>query len=263
MGLLDKLDTIKYGGRKEPLMVRTGIDVLDYRNAKRSADKIIPGLDAGNYTLIIGRSSSGKSTLAIQIANHIAKSFNTEVFHFDFERATSLLRAKNLSEYQDLSDEEFEKKYILYNSDIYQEKVFELMSDIRKAKFNVTEEGKGKKKTKITNEVPEEFLVKNDEGKDTVTPTPMIIDSIVTMYPEEVMSQDTTGEDKMLANRVGKANSEFFQKQLSVIWDANILPLYVNHIRVKIEINAFAKTSALIPFLKQEETLPGKRSNIC
>jgi len=256
MGLKDRLkariEKTTQSSYKEDSVVKTGFDVLDYRNAKILKDGTpSPGIAIGKYCIIIGKSGSGKSTLGIQMIANIAKSIGEEglAYHFDFERATPKERIMILS---GLTEEEFEDMYEIKNTNISSDSIHDTFVNLKREKAGLDEKNKkikGFDKTESLMESPWE------KGKEIIIPTPCLIDSIVTMYPEE-LDTEKVNEDKMQANRVAKGNSEFFQKQLAHIYDANIIPIYVNHIRTKIK-TGYLPVPALLNYLTVDETIPG------
>lgn len=241
------------GKEKDTHVLRSGFDVLDYRNARVSKGRVLPGFELGRYILIVGKSGTGKTTLAQQMLVNISEAFNYEVpiIHNDFERSSSKLRVVNLG--NDLTEELVDTFYQLRNSEISTESNFNAMKEIKNLILGKDSSGKVNKEINT-----DDFLTTNPwTGEKMHYPSLFLTDSVLTMYGEKV-DVDSVGQDGMLANRVAKTNNEFFQKQLGLIFDGNILPVYVNHIRSKIQ-TGMTKEAADINWLKQDETLPGVR----
>jgi len=219
---------------------KTGLDVLDYTNGRKDPEdgEITAGIDGGKICTIIGKSGTGKSTLAIQMATEIVDGYDEgQIVHYDFERATTKNRIQSLSNWD---KEKLKEKYILLKSDIYAETLYKGIKSLAKLKI------KNRDKLELdTGKV-------DDEGNpiSVLPPTVIILDSLAVMSPENVeMESELSGS--MTASSIAKVNTSIFKRIPGFLNDANIILLVVNHITKKIEIG-FAKTKAEINYLKQD-----------
>lgn len=148
---------------------RTGIDIFDYMNGLKRADgSLALGIPGGRAIMDIGESGSGKSTMSIQQACFIANQYeNSDVIHFDFERATSPERVMQLSGW---SEDKFDDKYMILTEEISTEAIYRMAKEVEKTK----------------KELKKDIMVKmgvDKFGKDIMTypPTIILIDSIAMM----------------------------------------------------------------------------------
>src|SRR5699024_7954381 len=104
---------------------------------------------------------------------------------------------------------------------------------------------------------------KDDEGNPIVelVPTVIILDSVASMYSdqnseeEEMSGQMSTTQQAKLNNQTNKRITG-----ASVLSDANIIILAINHVTTKIDVNMFQKTLSDINYLASDESLPGGTS---
>lgn len=229
----------------------TGIDILDYYNGRIEKSKLTVGVDGGRIITVIGKSGSGKSTMALQIALNIVNKYDEgNIIHLDFERSTNLARVKVLSGWD---DDTIEKKYKILSKNIYSESLYKLVKGIDKVKND-----------------PENYdAIKIDTGeKDrngdpiyTLPPTVVLVDSYALMMPQDI-SEEEKLSGSMSASSIAKTNNAVIKRITGPLERGNIILIIINHITKKIEINSFAKTQADINYLKQDESLPGGSSLI-
>lgn len=219
----------------------SGIDVMDYRNGRIEDDEVTVGFDGGKIIAVIGKSGSGKTSLAIKMACSIVEDFEDgAIIHYDFERATNASRIKAISGW---SSETVKKKYKNLNRDIYSESIFQVV--------------KGIDATKNSPEVYDE--IKIDTGKVdkkgnpiyTLPPTVVLIDSWALMMPKDI-SEEEKLSGSMSATSIAKVNNSVIKRIVGPLERGNIILLVINHITQKIEINAFAKSQAQVNYLKQD-----------
>jgi RecA/RadA recombinase len=227
---------------------KTGIDLFDYRNGRLELGEPMIGIDGGKILTIIGKSGTGKSTLAIQIATNIVASYeHSQVIHLDYERATTRARIQQVTRW---SEELIKSKYILMNRQIYSETLYQLVkatAKIKLEKFNELKIPTGK------------F---DDEGNEIfiLPPTVFLVDSWATVVPKEI-SEEAELSGQMAATAIAKTNNAIIKRITGALEEANIILIIVNHITQKIEIGP-VKTQAQLNYLKQDESIPGGTSCI-
>lgn len=229
----------------------TGFTSLDFRNGtsfmgKKDGKPIknyILGLIDGSMNMIVGRSSSGKTTLAMQMAGNIVREFEDGViYHDDIEGGTNYPRRKLLLNF---SDEEMENKYIYRNSGITVENLYQRIKLIYDTKMEHADEltyGTGIYDT-------------NGDEVLKLIPTVYIVDSVAALMPEKYADEDEIS-GQMAATATAKANKAMANRLLQLLKPANIIMIFINHINDDVTTGLFPK-KAMLPFLKQGETLPG------
>jgi len=227
----------------------SGIDIMDYRNGYMDDDGINIGFDGGKLITVIGKSGSGKTSLAIQMACSIVEDYEEgSIIHYDFERATNLARVKAISGWD---KETLKKKYKNLKNNIYSESIYQIVKAIDQLK----NEPSTYEKIKIdTGEV-------DDEGEPiyTLPPTVILLDSWAMMIPKDI-SEEEKLSGQMSATSIARQNNAVIKRILGPMVRGNITLIVINHITTKIEISAFSKTQAAINYLKQDESIPGGSS---
>lgn len=231
----------------------TGLVNLDFRNAMSYNGKkdgkiyknYVLGLTDGSLNMIIGRSNSGKSTLALQIASYIYKSFPSgcvEIYHDDIEGGMNIGRRQSIL---NMTDEEYSRDYRYRHEGITNENVYQTIKMIYETKM----------------EHYDDILYNTGnydlDGKEIMKPYPTIyiVDSAAVLYPEKMIDTDDVS-GSMAQAQVAKANKQLAGTLLQIIKTANIIVIFTNHINDDISINGMPKKPQL-PFLKPGETLPG------
>ncbi len=268
MGLADAVRTVMVneglGEEFIPPVVSSGFDVLDYANGKIAIneddeEEIVVGFDVGKMIMIIGQSGTAKTSLAVQMGKNIIDPFGDLGFvqHQDFERSTSDERIMNL--YGCRTRAELSKKCVHPLKDLNTETTFNLIKRIVDIKTCVLEMKGLRGKARL--EFPNPYMVEhaNDARKMMLVPTPLIIDSLATMMPKSV-DEDGDLAGNMSGAATAKKNTSFFKGLLGDFIDGAILPIIINHITVKININSFIPMAADINYLKQDESLPGGKA---
>ena len=206
------------------------------------------GLTDGSINMLIGESSTGKTSLLITIACNIVKRFATScVFFEQAEVGTNIQRIKHLSGFA--TDEEFSKRFIIRDAGITIESVFERVKMIHDIK--------------VKN--PDSYLY--DTGMVDMRgepifkfePTIVIIDSVKMVLSKKNSEADETTNMTGAAN--AKANSEYYTKMVPLCREANIIMILINHINVDINTGFLPKKSEL-PYLKQGEHISAGRTLI-
>ena len=227
----------------------TGFDVLDYYNGRIENNSIEKGFDAGKIVTFIGKSGTGKTTMAIQAAINIVKKYEESfVVHMDYERATNVARIQSLSGW---SDKEMKNKYMLLNSSLSAESLYSLVKGIAKTKLDPDNYEKIKISTGKVDNFGKEISV--------LPPTVVIVDSWALLAPKDIADESELS-GSMSATAIAKTNNAIIKRLVGPLEQANIILFIINHITQKIEINAFAKTQAQINYLKQDESIPGGTS---
>lgn len=237
------------------VLYSTGFLPLDYLNGVRVKvntpnnsfiyDSI--GLVDGSANSFIGRSGSGKTTIAIQAAANIIRPFKDAVLFFDdIEASSNLSRRELLTKF---TPEELESRVIYRNSAITAENFYERIEFIYDEKMSHKDEY----------EYNTGFLDSRGNPIYKLIPTVYLLDSLAMLTPDKVSESEDLG-GQMSATAMAKTNTAVFKRIIPKLKAANIILLTINHINDKIEINAFSHTKAQIGFLKQGETLPGGKA---
>lgn len=262
MGLLNglmksiKTDTERFGKSETKCTFRTGICSLDFLNAQKikGNDGEISrfyGLNAGAPTMIIGKSGTGKTTIAIQLGYNIIKKYDEgQMYILDFENGTSKERIMQLT---GCSNEYFNEHFDLKQVNIYTETILNLVNDIHEAKMKYAKE----------------LMVDNAEGlKDPETgkiikvlpPTIIMIDSWAMMSPRDFAS---TKEKDFNADthpmKEAKITKAIFKQIVQPCKEANIIILSTNHINDNISTGITPPVS-ILRYLKNTESLPGGKA---
>ena len=238
----------------------TGFLALDYLNGtvvhveseERNFTYNAVGIVDGSANTFIGRSSSGKSTLAIQIAGKIVKPFiknkmDSGIYIDDIEGSLPQVRKEFLL---GLSQEEITDYVEIRNSGITTENLYQRIQAIHDIK--------------VENRKDYEY----DSGLfDTygnrifkLVPTVYIIDSLPMLLPEEVAEKDELS-GSMTASSIAKSNTQLLKKVAQLCKEANIILFTINHILDEIQMG-FIPKAAQISGLKQGERLPGGKAAI-
>ena len=243
---------------------KTGFPSIDYFlgykvNVHNENDEIVDqynsvGISSGCYVTLIGKPSTGKTTIAIQIASNIVRPFESgSVIHYDLEKAMNFTRIQNLSRFSMREIEE--GKYIL-------KKGITSIQDIKSAVMKIYFE-----KTKN----PEKYMYdtgKKDEFGNEIKiyqPTCVIIDSIP-MLSSKMSENDkkdiqklediSSQTDRMrLTAEIGRFYSELQQ----YINEANIIVFSINQIKTNPGMG-IVKSPSEILYLNQDEALPGGKA---
>ena len=121
------------------MMIKTGFDSIDYLNGQitiKDDGTKIPnlGIDAGKIVTIIGKSGSGKSTMALQMAANIIKKYDQgSMFVMDFEQSNTKDRIRNIT---GMSEEYFDEHVTLKQTGISTNSVLRLAMQIKKLQMD-------------------------------------------------------------------------------------------------------------------------------
>lgn len=234
---------------KTSFAFKSGLDILDFKNGKLVTPRghkpyYSTGIEEGSYVMFIGRSGSGKTSLAIQMACNIVRPYeNGEVYLDDVEAATSITRVKQLSGW---SDDEIEEKFIHRNVGITSEEFYRNINKIYKLKMEMKDQ-----LTITTDKV-------DDKGQpiEILEPTVYILDSLAVLSTDAI-SEEEELSGQMSQTAVARANAAIFRRILPKLKQANIILFVINHVNQKVNINPMMPTKAQINYLKQDESIPG------
>lgn len=237
------------------VMYSTGFANLDYLNGykvhikNKNVDEhyTMVGVPDGASIQLIGRSHSGKSSLAIQIASNIIRPFpNACIYHDDIEGGANDHRYEALSGF---SQKRLEDCYSYRNTHITVEGFYERIKSIHDIKIN--DRDSYLYDTGYYNYKGEKIF--------KFEPTVYILDSIPGLMPKDILESDELG-GQMGATSIAKSNTAIFKRIPQLCKDANIILITINHILEDVQINAFVHKKTTLPGLKQGERLPGGRT---
>ena len=206
------------------------------------------GLVDGTSIEIIGRTGSGKTTFAWQVAGYIAHLFpdNVDIFADDIEAGSNMSRREILLKF---AGEDLDNKLIYRNSAVTAETLYIRIHTIYEEKM----------KNKADYEYNTGFLDTKGNPIYKLYPTVYILDSLAMLTTDKLSELDELS-GQMGATSIAKSNTAVFKGIIPKLKAANILLLSINHINDKVEINAFSHTKATIAGLKPNETVPGGKA---
>ena len=203
------------------------------------------GISDGSINMLIGEASTGKTSLLVTIACNIVRSFKTScVFFEQAEVGTNIQRIKNLAGFK--SDEEFNNRFIIRDSGITTESIYERVRTVHDIKV----------------ENPDNYLydtgLKDMAGQEIYKfePTIFIIDSLRMVLSKK--NAESSDVNNMSAAVAAKTNSEYYTKMVPLCREANIIMIIINHITQDINTGFLPKKSEL-PYLRQGEHLGGSK----
>lgn len=227
----------------------TGIKLLDYKLGRRVYPQdhesyCATGIDEGNYIMMIGKSGSGKTTCALQMAINIVKDYqHSQIFHDDLEQATNDARVRAMSKW---SVAEMKQKYIKKTSGITSESFYKRIKYISDTK----------QKLRDQIEIETDKVDLQGNPIKILPPTVFLLDSLPLLVPEKIADEDELS-GQMSQTAVAKANAAIFRRIMPLLKKSNIILIVVNHITQKVEINPMVHTKPQINYLKQDESIPG------
>ena len=168
--------------------------------------------------MCIGKSGTGKSTLAMQIgANIIQRYENGLLYLFDFEQNNTKERFRMVT---GMSEEYYDKHCTILRDGISTESVLRLLSKLKEFKVN------NEKALLVDNENG----IKDESGEivKVLPPTVVVVDSLAMMLPEDNLAEEEI-QGSMAATSIAKVNSQFFKKCVQICNRANIILIFINH----------------------------------
>jgi RecA/RadA recombinase len=242
---------------------KTGFPVLDYylgtkinvfnSDGQLESNYNSLGITAGSINTIIGKTHTGKTSFAIQLASNIVRPFpNGTVIHCDLEGGTNYTRVGVLSKYT--PDEMKDGKYILRQMKCSIEEIKMMISKIYLKKMN--NKSTFQYDTGKVNEFGDKII--------SFEPTCIIIDSVARLssYINEntkdglkSLEEVSTQTDQMrLTAEVGR----FLKESIEMLKAANIILFLINHIKEKPPMGT--PQAPELRYLKQNETLPAGKA---
>ena len=205
------------------------------------------GIVDGSSQMIIGRSGSGKTTVAIQMAANIVRRFpGAVIFYDDIEGGSNATRRELLTQF---SQDEIDERIIYRNAAVSAENFYKRIIAIYDEKLN----------NKADYEYDTGLCDSRGNRIFKLTPTVYILDSLALLTPEKLTEEEELS-GQMSTTGTAKTNTSIFKRIVPKLKAANIILFTINHINDKVEINPFAHTKAQIGYLKQGETLPGGKA---
>lgn len=233
----------------------TGYLNFDFLNGYKTAEKLENGvinpyyslgITDGSYVAFIGNTGTGKTTLVCEMAANIVRPFRSStIFEDSLEAGLTHARRRSLSKF---NEEEYKNRYIIRNTGITAENVYQRIKMIHDMKTSK----------------PEDFLY--DTGRKDLysqpimklEPTVYIIDSIALLMPEKY-----TEEDELKGNSAGAASAltvtNLFKMIFPMLKAANIILFGINHILEDVNMGIMPKKQ-IVPYLKQGERIPKGRT---
>ena len=240
------------------VMYSTGFLSIDYLNGTiihvESKDRNFTynavGIVDGSTNTIIGRSSSGKSTLLDQICGNIIRPFiekgmDANLFIDDIEGSLPQSRKEFLL---GLTEEQVEEFVNFRNSGITSQNVYQRIKSIHDEKV----------KNRSNYEYDTGLYDTQGNRIIKLVPTIYMVDSLPLLLPENLADDDELGTS-MDASSVAKVNTMLFKKISQLCKEANIIFFTINHILDEIQMG-FIPKAAQISGLKQGERLPGGKA---
>lgn len=255
----EKVGKIKDSRMKDETSISTsystGFMPLDFLNGTimhevvdgTSRNYYSTGIPDGSYSMIVGRSGSGKTTFTLQMSGNIVRGFpNSAIYMDSLEGGVMIERAQKLTR---MSPLEFKEKCIIRDTGITAENFYERIKMIHDIKM----------------EHRDDFIYdtgRNDSYGERVyklQPTVYILDSLPLLMPEKFTEEDELS-GSMGASAVAKTNAAIFKRIIPLLKSANIILFVINHILESIDINPMARKQLTLSWLKQGESLPGGRT---
>lgn len=236
------------------ILYPTGFPTIDYLNGFLAQEMGPEGLQNyynlgitdGSYVCLVATTSTGKSTFANQIIANIARPFpKASILIDDIESGMTEVRRRHLAKY---SKEEYDSKYLIRNSGITVENVYQRIKTISDLK---------------TKERPEDFLYdtgrKDLDGKPIMKlqPTLYLIDSIAALMPEEMVDEDNL-QGKSYGAHTAAVMGQMMQAIIQLLKAANIIVIGINHFSTDVQMGPFVKPPD-VPWLKPGERIPKGR----
>lgn len=277
MGLISQTlqELVKKSGEEDfwsqavELSMATGFTLLDTLNANFERDRnknyaiLNGGLQSKAYNLL-GESSTGKSTLALEVGSGIVDFANdllpgsSELVYFDIEKYFHYERIKQITGW---SDKDLMEKLILYQND--KTNIVDIFNEIKRI-CDLKEQNKSKLFIKTP------IFTLNGIQHSQYAPTVVIIDSIamLTRVPEfeHKKSGEIVEEENMGANteamRDANENTKFIRKVKPLLSKYNIILIMVNHITNDVQVSRYDVPKKYLPFFKPGQKVVGGKELI-
>lgn len=205
------------------------------------------GIVDGSSNMFIGRTGSGKTTIALQMAANIVRRFPSAViFYDDIEGGSNASRREIMTRF---SPDEMANRLIYRNAAVTAENFYERIASIYEEKIS----------HRADYEYDTELYDQNGNRIYKLVPTIYILDSLAMLTPDNLTEEEKLS-GQMSTTATAKTNTQIFKRIVPKLKAANIILFVINHITDKIEINPFVHSKAQIGYLKQGETLPGGKA---
>lgn len=208
--------------------------------------KTLLGIQASRIYQFVGPTSTGKTSMALDIAYRIIKDYdNGHIYLMDYEHAFDPVRVQQLTG--------------LFIDEI--DEVFDLIEDVGKKDLFDTEREPIAVSSiyKLVKQIYD-FKLENKEelsviinGVPTLEPTIVIIDSIAATMEEKALGGDTSN---MTGAQRAKQLGEVFNQINPLLAPANITIFTINHLHDDVSTGIMPK-AAMLRDLRQGETIPG------
>lgn len=175
------------------------------------------GIVDGSMVSCVGRAGCGKTTFVMQTSGEIIRKFpNSAIFHEDIEGGISDMRKRQLLE---MTEEEFNERYICRNTGINTENFYERIKIIHDEKINNREDY----------EYDTGLYDSSGERIFKLQPTVVILDSLAMLMPGD-MADDDELAGPMGAAAIARKNTQLIKRIIPMLKIANIIFFVINHI---------------------------------
>ena len=202
------------------------------------------GIIDGTLNGIIGKTMSGKSTFALQVASNIIRPFKTSCcFEDSIEGGVTQSRREILTGFSDL---ELNERFIVRNQGISAENFYKRIKTIHDIKIH--NKDKYLYDTGFINHMGEPVII--------FEPTVYILDSVALLYPDDMLEdEELKGGSSMAVSKSVAVVSQLVSAIIPMLKAANIIVLAINHIKDDMNIGPFVKAPD-VKYLKVGERLP-------
>ena len=175
------------------------------------------GIVDGSMVSCVGRAGCGKTTFVMQTSGEIIRKFpNSAIFHEDIEGGISDMRKRQLL---NMTEEEFNERYICRNTGINTENFYERIKIIHDEKINNREDY----------EYDTGLYDSSGERIFKLQPTVVILDSLAMLMPGD-MADDDELAGPMGAAAIARKNTQLIKRIIPMLKIANIIFFVINHI---------------------------------
>jgi len=234
----------------------TGFLNFDYLNGYIATERLEDGtlhdyydlgITDGSYVSFIANTGVGKSTLVCQIAANIARRFQTTTIFEDQLESKGLNQSRRL-QLSGFSMDEYNKRYIIRNTNITVESIYQRIRQIHDMKLQNASDF-------MYDTGRRDFL---GQPILKLEPTIYIIDSIAMLMPKDfIEDEDMKGKASGAASALIASN--VFKMIIPLLGAANIILFGINHILEDVQMTMMPKKNP-VPYLKQGERIPKGRT---